>query len=161
MGISSILNTAKAALLAQQTAMQITSNNIANVNTEGYARQEAVLAERTPTQTDVGLLGNGVEVTAVISYFNKYLDTALARETTSSEEWKTYEQYFSRIESVLDENNTNLTSNITAFFNAWQELSADPTSTTSRLNVATAAANLANGIREHVYAAPGYAIGDQ
>jgi flagellar hook-associated protein 1 FlgK len=147
MGISSILNIAKTALLAQQTAMQITSNNIANVNTAGYARQEAVLAERTPTQTDVGLLGNGVEVTTVISYFNKYLDTALARETSSSEEWKTYEQYFSRIESVLDENNTNLTSNITAFFNAWQELSADPTSTTCRLNAATCGSNLASGIR--------------
>lgn len=147
MGINSILNTAKTALLAQQTAMQVTSNNIANVNTAGYARQEAVLAERTPTQTDVGLLGNGVEVTTVISYFNKYLDTALARETTSSEEWKTYEQYFSRIESVLDENNTNLTSNITAFFNAWQDLSTDPTSSTSRLNVQTSGANLASGIR--------------
>jgi flagellar hook-associated protein 1 FlgK len=148
MGISSILNTAKTALLAQQTAIQVTSNNIANVNTEGYARQEAVLAEQTPTPTDIGLLGNGVQVTSVISHFNKYLNTALAKEITSSEEQKTYEQYFSRIESVLDENNTNLTSNITVFFNAWQDLSTDPTSTTSRLNVQTSGANLANGIRD-------------
>jgi flagellar hook-associated protein 1 len=148
MGISSILNTAKTALLAQQTAMQVTSNNIANVNTTGYARQEAVLAEQTPTPTDVGLLGNGVQVTSVISYFNKYLNAALAKEITSSEEQKTYEQYFSRIESVLDENNTNLTSNITAFFNAWQDLSTDPASATSRLNVQTSGANLANGIRD-------------
>lgn len=148
MGIGSILNIAKTALLAQQTALQVTSNNIANVNTEGYTRQEAVLAEQKPTPTDVGLLGNGVQVTSVISRYNKYLSAALAKQITSSEEQKTYEQYFSRIESVLDENNTKLTSNITAFFNAWQDLSADPTNMVSRLNVAVSATNLTSGIRD-------------
>jgi flagellar hook-associated protein 1 FlgK len=151
MGIGSILNIAKTALLAQQTAIQVTSNNIANVNTQGYARQEAVFAERTPTPTDAGLLGNGVQITSVISHFNKYLNAALAKQLSSSEEQKTYEQYFSRIESVLDENNTKLTSNITAFFNAWQSLSTDPASMVSRLNVATSGTNLASGIRD-IYA---------
>ena len=45
MGITSILNIAKNALFAQQTAMHVMSNNVANVNTKGYARQEAVLVE--------------------------------------------------------------------------------------------------------------------
>jgi flagellar hook-associated protein 1 len=148
MAIGSILNCAMTALLAQQTAMTVTSNNIANVNTEGYARQEAVLAELAPTRFGTTLLGNGVEVTAVTSQYNKYLSTALAKEASSYEEQKTYEQYFSRIESILSENNTNLTSNITAFFNAWQDLSADPTSSTCRLNVQTSGTNLTSGIRD-------------
>lgn len=147
MGISSILNTARNALLAQQAAMQVASNNIANVNTAGYARQEVVLSEQEATPTDIGLIGNGVKVESVISHYNKFLNAALAEELTSSEEQKTYEQYFSRIETILDENNTNLTSNITAFFNAWQDLSTDPTSSVSRLNVQTSGTNLANGIR--------------
>ena len=35
-------------LLAQQRALDITSHNIANANTEGYTRQEAVLNAEEP-----------------------------------------------------------------------------------------------------------------
>lgn len=41
--IFSILNTAKLGLLAQQLAMEVTGNNIANVETPGYSRQEVRL----------------------------------------------------------------------------------------------------------------------
>jgi flagellar hook-associated protein 1 FlgK len=147
MGITSILNIAKNALFAQQTALQVLSNNVANVNTKGYARQEAVLVEETNLRTDSGLLGNGVRVAMVISHYDKYLEASVAKENNSLEEQKTYEQYFGRIESILDENNSNLTANISAFFNTWQDLSADPLSITSRSNVATAGANISTGIR--------------
>lgn len=63
------------------------------------------------------------------------------------EEQMTYEKFFTRIESVLDENNSELTSNITAFFNAWQTLSADPLSSVARANVAMNGTNVAQGIR--------------
>ena len=152
MGLTSILNIAKNALFTQQTALQVMSNNIANVNTEGYARQEAVLTEEKAVVTDLGLLGNGVKVSTVMSHYDKYLEASIARENTSLEEQKTYEQYFGRLENVLDENNTGMASNITAFFNAWQDLSADPLSLTSRTNAVTAGTNLSNGIR-NVYGA--------
>lgn len=147
MGITSILNIAKNALFAQQTAMQVLSNNVANVNTKGYARQEAVLVEENAIMTDLGLMGNGVRVSTVMSHYDKYLEASVARENNSLEEQKTYAQYFNRIESILDENNTQLTSNIAAFFNTWQDLSADPLSVTARTNAATAGINVSNGIR--------------
>jgi flagellar hook-associated protein 1 FlgK len=147
MGITSILNIAKNALFAQQTALQVLSNNVANVNTKGYARQEAVLVEETNLRTDLGLLGNGVRVSTIMSHYNKYLEASAAKENNSLEEQKTYEQYFGRIENILDESNSNLTANVTAFFNTWQDLSSDPLSITSRSNVATAGANMSTGIR--------------
>jgi flagellar hook-associated protein 1 FlgK len=153
MSVAAILNMAKNALFAQQTAIQVTSNNIANVNTKGYARQEAVITEEAYVMSDRGLfIGGGVSVPTVMSHYDKFLEASVARENTSLEEQKTYEQYFSRIESILDENNTHLTSNLVTFFNGWQDLSTDPLSTTSRMNVATEGANLANGIR-NVYGA--------
>ena len=42
-GISGIMDIAKAALQANQIAMEVVSHNIANVNTKGYTRQRAVL----------------------------------------------------------------------------------------------------------------------
>jgi flagellar hook-associated protein 1 len=153
MSVTSILNIAKNALSAQQTALQVASNNIANVNTEGYARQEAVFTEERPAISDQGLfLGGGVSVTTVRSHYDRYLEASVAKENTAMEEQKTYEQYFSRIESILDENNTKLTSNLVSFFNSWQDLSTDPLSVTSRMNVATEGSNLADGIR-NVYGA--------
>lgn len=147
MGITSILNIARNALFAQQSALQVLSNNIANVNTPGYARQEAVLNEADSVMTDGGLLGNGVKVEQIISNYDKYLEYSMARQNTSMEEQMTYEKFFTRIESVLDEGNSQLTSNITAFFNAWQTLSADPLSSVARADVAMNGANVAQGIR--------------
>jgi flagellar hook-associated protein 1 FlgK len=145
MSITSIFNIAKSGLFAQQTAMQVSSNNIANVNTPGYARQEVVLT--VDNNTAAGLLGNGVTVASVRSCYDRYLESSLAQQRSSLEEQKTYAQYFGRVERILDENNTKLTSNMVAFFNSWQDLSADPLSVTSRTNVATAGANLGNGMR--------------
>lgn len=147
MGITSILNIARKAMTVQQSALQVLSNNIANVNTKGYARQEVVMNEADSVMTDGALLGNGVVVQTVVSNYDKYLEFSMAREYTSMEEQKTYEKFFTRIESVLDENNSALTSGITAFFNAWQTLSADPLSSVARADVAMNGANLAQGIR--------------
>jgi flagellar hook-associated protein 1 len=148
MSVTSIMNIAKNALFAQQSALQVVSNNVANVNTEGYARQEAVLNEETAVMTDLGMfLGNGVTVSTVMSHYDKYLESSLSKENTTLEEQKTYAQYLGRVETVLDENNTYLTANITSFFNSWQDLSSDPLSLTSKTSVAKEGANLASTIR--------------
>ncbi|HEX2964354.1 MAG TPA: flagellar hook-associated protein FlgK [Syntrophorhabdaceae bacterium] len=147
MGLTAILNIARNALFAQQTALQVMSNNVANVNTKGYARQEAVLTEESVTMTDLGLLGNGVKVSSVMSYYDKFLEASVAKENNSLTEQKTYADYFSRLESILDENNTNLASNIDSFFSTWHDLSADPLSLTARINASTAGVNLSSGIR--------------
>ena len=147
MGITAILNIAKNALFAQQTALQVVSNNVANVNTKGYARQEAILTEETVTLTDLGLLGNGVKVSTVMSYYDKYLEASVAKQNNSLNEQKTYADYFSRLEAILDENNTQLAGNIGAFFNTWHDLSVDPLSLTCRINASTAGVNLSSSIR--------------
>jgi flagellar hook-associated protein 1 len=148
MGLTGILNIARNALSAQQTAMQVVSNNIANANTEGYARQEAVFNEEQANVTDLGLfLGNGVSISMVKIRYDKYLENTIAKENTALEEQKTNEDYLTRVETVLNEDNTKLTSNLVSFFNSWQDLSTDPLSETSRTNVATQGANLANGVR--------------
>lgn len=148
MGITSILNIAKLALTAQQTSLQVLSNNIANVNTPGYARQEAVLTEADSARTGSGfILGNGVRIEKIMSHYDKYLEYSMAKQNTALEEQKTYANFFGRIENVLDETNSKLASNVTAFFNSWQSLSADPLSFVARADVAMKATNLCQGIR--------------
>ena len=148
MSISSVLNIARTAMTAAQTSLQVTSNNIANVNTDGYTRQEAVVEEARSIRTSNGVLCNGVSVKGIVRYYDKYLEKAIASKNSDLEGQKTFQGYFERIEALLQDSNSNLSSNIDAFFNGWQELSTDPSSVPVRTTVVAAGKNLSGGIRD-------------
>ena len=147
MSIASILNIAKSAMFAQQASIQISANNIANVNTKGYCRLDPDLREAPLIPTDYGLLGNGVEIAGLVRYFDKFLEATIAQRNTDLQEQKTAVAYFERIESILSEDSSNLATNVMEFFNGWHELSADPANLTRRSNLAAKGANLARTIR--------------
>ena len=147
MSIASILNIARSAMFAQQASIQISSNNIANVNTKGYCRLDPDLREAPLIPTDYGLLGNGVEIAGLVRYFDKFLETTIAQRNTDLQEQKTAVTYFERIESILNEDSSNLATNITEFFNSWQELSADPANLARRSSLVAKGTNLARTIR--------------
>ncbi len=146
MSVSSILNIAKSALSANQTAIQTISHNIANVDTAGYSRQEAVLEEATPTPSSVGLLGNGVIVQQIKSYLDQNTQNAISAKNSDLQGQTVYENYATSIQGVLNENNSNLSASVTQFFNDWQALSTDPTSTAEKETVASDGQNLCSTI---------------
>jgi flagellar hook-associated protein 1 len=147
MSIASILNIAKSAMFAQQASIQISSNNIANVNTKGYCRLDPDLREAPLIPTEYGLLGNGVEIAGFVRYFDKFLEATMAQRNTDLEEQKTAVTYFERIESILSEDSSHLATNVTEFFNSWQELSADPANLARRSSLVAKGENLARTIR--------------
>lgn len=147
MSIASILNIAKGAMFVHQTSIQISSNNIANANTEGYCRLDPDLREAPLVPTDYGLLGNGVEIAGFVRYFDRFLEASIASRNTDLDQQKTEVTYFERIESILNEDSSRLAANITEFFNSWQELSADPTNLARRSSLATQGENLARTIK--------------
>ena len=58
--MSDMLGISSNAVMAYQRALGTVSNNIANVNTEGYVRQESDLAEAAPRQMGTVYIGTGV-----------------------------------------------------------------------------------------------------
>ena len=146
MSIASILNIAKNAVSLNQTSIQVTSHNISNVNTKGYSRQEVVITEETPMLIGNVLIGNGAKVSGIIRYHDKYLDQQIAKKSTEFGEHQIYKRYFERVESVLNEDSTKLTENITAFFNAWQELSTDPQNVAMRGGLKSSAQQMTRSI---------------
>ncbi|MAP96081.1 MAG: flagellar biosynthesis protein FlgK, partial [Ponticaulis sp.] len=74
MSINNVLNTGLSALLSNQAALRVTSNNIANVNTEGYVRQDARMEQ-------VVLDGKGAGVSVMVQ---RAADRFLAAAHTSS-----------------------------------------------------------------------------
>ena len=71
--VFSVLNTAKVGLLAQQLAIEVTGQNIANVQTEGYSRQEINFEAKNARHTSLGQIGTGVRVVGVKRAHDKFL----------------------------------------------------------------------------------------
>ena len=59
-GLSTLLETARRALMAQQVEMSVTGHNIANASTAGYSRQRVNLVETPALRESYGFLGTGV-----------------------------------------------------------------------------------------------------
>ena len=73
----SLMGTALSGLRAAQIGLNTTSNNIANVNTQGYNRQIAGLSEAKGTNAGGLFAGSGVSVTGVQRQYEQYLSTQL------------------------------------------------------------------------------------
>lgn len=132
-GIISILDIAKKSLLVNQAAMNVTGNNIANVNSKGYNRQETILSP-TESYTYAGAyFGSGVDLKEVRRVYDKYLVNQFNLETSNLGKLDEKKSTLERIESFLASSEENgLGSAITNFFNSLQELANDPSSSSTR-----------------------------
>jgi flagellar hook-associated protein 1 FlgK len=136
-------------MLAEESAISTTSNNIANVNTPGYSRQVAHLAETPPIEVGNLTLGTGVEVTSVTSTRDAILDLRVNQETQQQGQLSAYIAGGQQIQSLFNETSgTGLQSSLTAFFSSLQQLSSNPSDLNSRQSVLTSAQNLATNISQ-------------
>ena len=65
MSLGNVLNMARTAMSAHQTALQVASQNISNATTEGYSRQRVELTTSLPTVFPYGSVGTGVKIAGV------------------------------------------------------------------------------------------------
>lgn len=127
MSINSLLETAKTALNVQKLALEVTGENIANVNTPGYSRQTAIL-ETAITTIERGFpLGNGVKVAQVQRSYDDFLQKQTTAESSTYGEGKTVYSAMTRVEQLFNEFTTDgLGKSLQDFFKAWQDLTANP-----------------------------------
>ena len=146
-GIYNIFNIGKQGLMAQQIAMQVTSHNIANVNTEGYSRQEVIFEEGMPLNSTPGQTGTGVNATTIKRKYDSFLEGQLtdSRETLGNLEAK--KSAISKIEDYFyDTNGTGINQLLDQFFNSMQDLSANPAGTAERVSIISRADAFANAV---------------
>ncbi|MDK2785011.1 MAG: flagellar hook-associated protein 1 [Bacillota bacterium] len=118
------------ALMAQQRALETTSHNVANANTKGYSRQEAVLATTSPFSypgMGAGQMGTGVAVQRLRRIRESFLDAQFRNETKALGRWEVRRDTLEKLEAILNEPGENGLSKIMdRFFAAWQELAKNP-----------------------------------
>ena len=128
MGISAAFEIGKSGLKLFQVAAEVTSENIANVNTPGYSRQRVVLQTAPPTTHNGFPLGTGVRVQTVERYYDALLQKQLVNGATTSKYNSTKSEVLQQIEPIFNElAQDGLGAAISGFFNAWQDLTVNPT----------------------------------
>ena len=148
MSILGILNIGATALLASKSALNTTSNNIANASTPGYTRQSVVFSNLPSGLASLtGASGNGVIVSDVTRMYDSFTSLQLRTEQSASSYWNTYSNYAGSVENVFNEtSDTGIGPAITNFFNAWQQVAQDPGSTVQRTSLLNAGQYLASRV---------------
>lgn len=115
------------ALLIQQKAINVTGNNIANVNTPGYSRQQLQIEVNTPLYSSIGPLGDGVRATGVERKYDRFLGAQIINESQDMGRWEAQKSGLKRAEIVLNEaGGYGLNHALSEFWATWQDLSNAP-----------------------------------
>lgn len=132
MGFSG-LNSVMQGIFSSQEALRITSENIQNASTEGYARRVATFNSTTPS-------GNiAVSVKGVVMR-DSYLDSKVWKEKSISTEWATKTNYYDKLMGIIDEPTEYSLSEVTNdFFSAFENLANEPSNVSYRIATVDAA----------------------
>jgi len=136
MGISAAFEIGKSGLKLFQVAAEVTSENIANVNTPGYSRQRVVFQTAPPTTHNGFPLGTGVRVQVVERYYDSLLQKQLVNAGTTSGYDSHKLGVLQQIEPVFNEiAQDGLGAAMNDFYSSWQDLSINPSGTAERQSV--------------------------
>ena len=130
-------------LLAFQRGLTTISHNIANVDTEGYSRQRVEFTARPPTQLGNLIVGSGVEASGIQRVYDQFLVQDIRNDSSQFNRHKALADYATRIDELLADGGTGISSVMDSFFNAVQGLADDPASTPRRDVLLSEANNLA------------------
>lgn len=130
-------NIATSGLFASQRALDTTSHNISNANTEGYSRQVTLQRATMPIYGDpTGVIGTGVETYDIIRMRSNYLDNKYWGQNKAYKEWSIKEEQLETLEGVFNEpSDTGIRVVMDEFFTALEELSKKSGDSTCRVAV--------------------------
>ncbi len=131
------LNIAYTGLLANNAALNTTSNNIANVQTEGFSRQHVVQQAKEAIRVfqTYGCAGAGVDTLAIERVRDEFYDTKYWNNNQKVGEYGVKEYYMTQIEAYFDDD--GIATGFKTIFddmmvNGIQELMKDPSSDSAK-----------------------------
>lgn len=144
-------------LQAERRAMDTVGHNLANANTEGYSRQEAVHLATDPYSNPVlnqellpGQLGTGVEINMIRRFRDLYLDNQWRDVASSEGYWNGLDEALKMVEIFFQEPSAKhgIQNLIGKFFNYWEDLNNTPHDIGVKAAVREAAVELTDTIRQ-------------
>ena len=141
--------------MAQRRALDVVAHNVANANTDGYARQEAVLQASPPypfptadRYVGAGQLGTGVDVLAIRRIRDQLLDYQVREQYWALGNSETTRSYLEQIELIVNEpSDSGINTLLNKMWASWYDLSNNPDSYIAKAAVVQTSTVLADAIK--------------
>ncbi|MDP1569102.1 MAG: flagellar hook-associated protein FlgK [Vicinamibacterales bacterium] len=146
MSLFGSLTSASRALEAQRFGLDVTGQNIANINTPGYTRREVDFAAVAPA--DRMSAGGGVNATGIRTIRDAMLERRFRQELPDERRQAAIAETLSLVEVALGGPGRSLDAQLTAFFDGWARLAEDPLSATARQAVVQQGQTMAASVRD-------------
>lgn len=173
--LNGLMNIAQQSIYNNQVALNVISNNIANMNTKGYTRQQVEFAAIPGYRifdwcANNGKVtpGQGAEITGITTKRSEWLDNYYRGQNSANGYYDQIGGMLDNMENLLnDELSANgLQKKFSDFFAASQALSGDPTNNAYKIafinaaqDVADMLNNMSNTVNEYINQAVG-TVGD-
>jgi flagellar hook-associated protein 1 len=151
--INSALSVATGALDADQAALSIVANNVANANTPGYTEETPNWQQNAPISIDGVSVGDGVSETGATSQRDRVLEARLDQQQQLASASGARLTALDNIQALFPPDSGSSTatagdigSDLTSFFDSFSSLESDPTDNALREQVLSSASTLAGDI---------------
>jgi flagellar hook-associated protein 1 len=145
--VSDLFGISISALQALQTAISVTSNNIANANTPGYARESVNLTTATPQTNGIATVGAGVQVSGIVRAYSQAATNQLNNSQGSLSQLTALQTYTNQVDNVIGTTGGGLSTALQNYYNAWSSVANAPTSTATRQALIGAAQSVASSLQ--------------
>ena len=113
--MSDILGIASGAVSAYQRMLSTVSNNIANVNTEGYSRQDVVLKDSAPKKLANMYVGTGVMLQNIRRQYDEFAEANLRNSNSDLSAQTPMVDYAKRVMDIMGDKSIGLSSALDDF----------------------------------------------
>lgn len=140
---NSVYGIALSGLNAARAGLSTTSHNIANSNTVGFNRQQVIQQSRPSTGSDIGYIGQGVDIASVQRVYSDFINSQEQKATSDAAFFSAKAQQIARVDAMVADDASGLSSALSIFFAAAQTLSTNPADLASRQNYLSSSETLA------------------
>ena len=140
----SLLNIGMSGLSASHASLVTTGNNISNVDTVGYSRQQTVQGTKDSIRYGNVFIGTGTTLADVRRVYNSYLDAQLQTSTSLNSDAQAYLGQATQVDKLLSDSGTGVTKTLQSFFSAMQTLAGSSNDNAARQALLTNAQGLSS-----------------
>jgi len=147
--MSDLFSTSVSGLLAFQRALDVTSNNISNVATPGYSKENANFTERPGQAYSSGYIGSGTDIQSVTRSYDELLAGQVRSSQSSFSNFDTYATQAAQIDNMLSDPKTGLTVSLQNFINAYQTVANSPSTSAQRQALLAQASGISQQLQNY------------
>jgi flagellar hook-associated protein 1 FlgK len=165
LGLFNTLNLGARSMMAEELSLEVTGQNLANANNPAYTRQTVDLQASTPTPTNLGLQGTGVDASSIQQVSDPLLNSQIQSEASVGGYWNSQQTALENAQTQLGEflnlsssgtgstttsttSSPDLSDQLNNLFNAFQSVATSPTDPTARQSLVNSAQSLASSFNQ-------------